>query len=352
MMKYRVSFLVPALLMVVALGSTAAVAQPQPEHGSADAAYADANAMIAGIMQAIRDGSGFAERFAAFRSAVENFDRSHSNTHKAQAVDLQLKLAAMAIRGGENAFVLELTAKLLREPAVPQDWRDDVLLWRGVAAINTDNRDLAREMIVAVAPLNETFARNMLAMAERKWPGFAGAGPQAQQAQQAQPAGPLVEGQAPPPFELKTLDGDKTVSLESLKGKWVVLDFWASWCGPCKNLMQRELAPLYEKYGARSDFEIVGIGLSSRDSIERQKAYVDQQGFRWTKLFDEGNAVASAYGVRAIPFLVLIDPNGNVVVAGNGTIGRIKNILDEQLKKPAPQQPSQQDDGGDTYEDF
>lgn len=334
----RSRFFAVPFLALVAVGFWCAMAVAQ-DNAETDA-QAALDAVNAKFEAALRDRTND-EKFAEFQTAVDAFIKTFGANHAAQAAELQVKLAGVAIRRGDNTLVLDLTAKLLQNQTVDGNLKDDVMLYRGVAAINTDNKALALEMATKVADLNARFSRDMLTMIERKWPGSTQAQPQ------AQPEGPLAEGKAPPAWELATLDGKAKVSLDSLKGKWVILDFWASWCGPCKNLMRSELAPLFEKYGHRADFEIVGIGINSRDTIERQQAYIDETGYKWTKVFDTDNRVTAAYGVRAIPYLVLLDPQGNVVVFGNGTIGKIKEILEAKLKAEAA--PAQ---GGDDYEDF
>jgi thiol-disulfide isomerase/thioredoxin len=95
------------------------------------------------------------------------------------------------------------------------------------------------------------------------------------------------------------------------KGKYVLVDFWASWCGPCRAEMPNVKA-LYDKY--KSKFDIVGISLDND-----KKAWlngISQLGITWHQLSDlKGwqNEGAALYGIRAIPATLLIDPNGKIV---------------------------------------
>jgi len=121
----------------------------------------------------------------------------------------------------------------------------------------------------------------------------------------------LKAGDAAPPLDLLTLDGKRLTS-DSLKGKWVLLDFWATWCGPCVAELP-SMKAVWEAHGRRDDFRMIGISLD--DSAAALQAFVDKSGLHWTHVFgDAGGArkTAEAYGAHAIPFIVLISPEGNV----------------------------------------
>ncbi|NNC83252.1 MAG: redoxin domain-containing protein [Flavobacteriales bacterium] len=133
----------------------------------------------------------------------------------------------------------------------------------------------------------------------------------AQQKQQEQAMAKLKSGEPAPEIDLQDPDG-KFVSLSSLKGKYVLIDFWASWCGPCRR-ENPNVVKLYEKYGG-DRFEILGVSLDS--SKDRWLKAIEKDGLDWLHVSDlkKWNSVAAAdYGVRSIPFTVLVDPDGNVV---------------------------------------
>jgi peroxiredoxin len=126
-------------------------------------------------------------------------------------------------------------------------------------------------------------------------------------------------------FTQKDVNG-KAVSLSSFKGKYVLLDFWASWCGPCRQ-ENPNLVRAYNKYKAKN-FTILGISLDQEKS--RWLEAIKSDGLTWTHLSDLNywnNAVAQMYKIQTIPANMLIDPTGRIV--GKNLRGP---ELDEMLK--------------------
>ena len=107
------------------------------------------------------------------------------------------------------------------------------------------------------------------------------------------------------------------MSLSDFQGKYVLLDFWASWCGPCR----QENPNLVKAYAAYNDkgFEILGVSLDNKDGKEAWVNAIEKDGLTWTQVSDLNswnNEVARMYGVRAVPQSYLINPEG-VIVAEN-----------------------------------
>jgi peroxiredoxin len=130
---------------------------------------------------------------------------------------------------------------------------------------------------------------------------------------------PIASGEPAPDFEIKTLDG-ATLKLSELRGKVVLIEFWATWCGPCLQQMPH-LKETFREFGSHDDFVMIGISL---DHDKRAwKAYVQKEGLSWHQALDRPEArdsVASLYKVMAIPVSWMIDKEGRVVASGVGAV--------------------------------
>ena len=122
----------------------------------------------------------------------------------------------------------------------------------------------------------------------------------------------------------------ETVSLKSIpKGKVVLVDFWASWCGPCR-ATNPTLVALYKKYKSQG-FEILSV---SEDKAEAQWLNaIAVDGLTWDyHVIDKNKSIAFRYGVESIPFKLLIDKNGNIAsekISGQALETRIQQLLKE-----------------------
>jgi cytochrome c biogenesis protein CcmG/thiol:disulfide interchange protein DsbE len=115
---------------------------------------------------------------------------------------------------------------------------------------------------------------------------------------------PLI-GQAAPPLVGTTLDG-ATFDLAAQRGKPVLVNFWASWCGPC-----REEFPLLEDAAARhADAGLVVVGALFKDDEEPARAFVDEQGATWPTVTDPERAIGPAWKVIAPPQTFFVDREG------------------------------------------
>jgi thiol-disulfide isomerase/thioredoxin len=121
-------------------------------------------------------------------------------------------------------------------------------------------------------------------------------------------------GKVAPSFSQTSIDG-KIIGLENFKRKYILVDFWASWCVPCRKEHPNFLK-IYEKYQAKN-FEIVSVSIDEDKTAWINASKADK--ISWTNLLDikgQANEVAVKYGVQAVPANFLIDPNG-VIIAKN-----------------------------------
>ena len=117
----------------------------------------------------------------------------------------------------------------------------------------------------------------------------------------------------------------KPVTLRSFRGKYVLLDFWASWCGPCR-LENPNLVREFNKYSGKG-FQVLSISLDKPDGKEKWLKAIHDDGLNWAHVSDLqfwNNAVARQYGIEAIPQNLLLDPTGKIIA---------KNLQGEELDK-------------------
>lgn len=130
-----------------------------------------------------------------------------------------------------------------------------------------------------------------------------------QVAAQPQPAAADPAFTAAPDFTLHTVDGTP-VRLSDLRGKVVLLNFWATWCPPCKAEMP-DLNALHEKYGAEHDFTVVGINMEERAADVA--AFARARQITFPLLLDpEGAVSAGRYAIRSLPTSLIIDREGRI----------------------------------------
>ena len=125
----------------------------------------------------------------------------------------------------------------------------------------------------------------------------------------------LEQGTEAPDFEVDLLDGEK-LRLSELKGKGVVLNFWASWCGPCRWEM-----PAFEKAWQEHQHQnIAFVGIAIQDFEKESRRFAEEVGVSYPLGYDGTGEIGDAYEVRNLPTTYFIDANGRVV---RGLVGAV-----------------------------
>lgn len=122
-----------------------------------------------------------------------------------------------------------------------------------------------------------------------------------------------LEGQAAPDFALKSSTGEN-MRLSEYRGDVVMINFWATWCGPCRQEMPL-LDELYTRY-ERVGFNLLGVNID--DDSRRAMQMIEELGVNFPVLFDARKEVSELYGVNAMPVTVLVDREGNVRYVHHG----------------------------------
>ena len=136
----------------------------------------------------------------------------------------------------------------------------------------------------------------------------------------------------PCPDFMATDESGNKVSLDSQKGNILILDFWASWCGPCR----QEMKNLREQYAEFKDQGVRIMSISLDDSVEKWKKACEEEQIPWISVRDDNgwskSEIRKLFGIQSIPFIVLLDKDGNIV-AKNIRRNSLREKIVELLQK-------------------
>ena len=155
----------------------------------------------------------------------------------------------------------------------------------------------------------------LVAVAAAAW--FVFSGKSGQEPVETPPAAETAADTAPD-FTMYDIDGN-AVKLSDFRGKPVILNFWASWCGPCKSEMP-DLEKAWQAHGQEVEFLIVNLTDGSSETVETASAYIGSQGYSFPVYYDVNMEGAAAYGIYAIPMTYFIDGEGTVRAIQEGMI--------------------------------
>jgi thiol-disulfide isomerase/thioredoxin len=125
-------------------------------------------------------------------------------------------------------------------------------------------------------------------------------------------------------FTLIDMNGNKVRLFDAAANKTLLLYFWATWCKPCR-LATPEVSTLAEKYNGR--ITVIGINVGGVDSLSDVKKYGKRHKINYPLFIDSDNQTVEAYSIHAIPTVILLDTNGNILFRGNELPENLEQFL-------------------------
>ena len=127
-----------------------------------------------------------------------------------------------------------------------------------------------------------------------------------------------AQGSEAPDFTVYDLEGNAH-KLSDFRGKPVLLNFWASWCGPCQMEMP-DFQKFYESHGDKVNFVIVNLTDGQQETVESASAFIEEKGYTFPVYYDTDIDAATKYGVSAVPVSYFIDAEGYFVAWAQGAL--------------------------------
>lgn len=130
-----------------------------------------------------------------------------------------------------------------------------------------------------------------------------------------------------PDFRLKDVDGNEVV-LSKLRGRVIFLDFWASWCGPCRNSIP-SVEQLYQKFKSK---KVLFYGINLENNPSRAKNFAKNSGINY-KILNGDRKTTDSFGVRGIPAFFIIDKEGKIAASYVGFDPSLSSVWETEIKK-------------------
>jgi peroxiredoxin len=131
-----------------------------------------------------------------------------------------------------------------------------------------------------------------------------------------------------PDFTLRSMDGSN-LRLQEQRGQVVMINFWATWCGPCRQEMPH-LSRLYDKYRS-AGFVLLGVNVD--DNARKATDAANKLGLKFPILLDSDKTVSRMYDLDTMPTTLLLDRNGRVRFVHNGYIAGYENLYEKQIRE-------------------
>jgi len=144
----------------------------------------------------------------------------------------------------------------------------------------------------------------------------------------ATPALAVTTMSAAPDFTLRTLGGPN-LRLQELRGKVVLINFWATWCGPCQQEMPK-LNALYEKYHA-AGFVLLGVNID--EDVQHASDVATRLGLKFPVLLDTEKSISTLYDLSTMPSTVIVDRDGKVRYLHRGYLSGVEAEYDKQIRE-------------------
>ena len=271
--------------------------------------------------QMIKYGEELGDWKAAELAATEMVAEAHGNLETAQA---HYRLAMIYMEEGlpkhKTEFVTRAHDELTQALAAYPQFSSAIFLdGRALANLQQDDAAKARfEQYLQLAPAGD---------------------PATRRAQRYISSPELARARLAPAFEVTTVDGQR-ISMDELQGKVVLIDFWATWCGPCRAALphMKEIAKKFQGQ------PLVILSVSLDDDAQKWKNFIAKNEMTWLQYRDGGftGPIARLFDVEAIPTTFTIDADGVLQAehVGDASIdGRIKKLIAEARESQSPQNP-------------